>query len=522
MTSRVTISEHIGNEMRTKICKLILDGKSKISILIDEATTVSKKSALVVYIKTCLSGTVEPVTFYLDLIELPGQDAESIYKTLLKCLESYGFSSEILSDQLIGFASDGASVMFGSQSGVAKRIQNAFPNVVIWHCLNHRLELAVGDAVSEISGVNHFKILFDKLYHTYHTSAKNKRELEECCQDLTTHFYSIGRVLDTRWVASSFRTVKAVWTVYYPLHCHLIKASKDTSRNSPEQKTFLGLATKLSSAAFVLNLATMYDCLEELSNLSEDLQERKITLPRAQALIYRAIRVFHSMVDYPGVKYKEAKSAVEKVGEDRKFKGVLLQDNRKCDVVIHYGQFMRSLAANLEERLVAFRDTEKELPKLLNCITVLNPSNWPKECPLTYGNEEIQYMCDTFHLNDVTARRGFQEYIDNVREEGLLDPPDKLLDLVKATKTLPFSTAACERGFSQMNVLASSTKSSLSIKTLSTLMFIKCVGPPPQQFDPAKYVRTWKNSLADDSKARSRKRTANEEHDYDFIWKKLK
>ncbi|XP_065891820.1 E3 SUMO-protein ligase KIAA1586-like [Dysidea avara] len=449
------ICEHIGNEMRTKIY---------------EATTVSKKSALVVYIKTCLSGTVEPVTFYLDLIELPGQDAESIYKTLLKCLESYGFSSEILSDQLIGFASDGASVMFGSQSGVAKRIQNAFPNVVICHCLNHRLELAVGDAVSEISGVNHFKILFDKLYHTYHTSAKNKKELEECCQDLTTHFYSIGRVLDTRWVASSFRTVKAVWTVYYPLHCHLIKASKDTSRNSPEQKTFLGLATKLSSAAFVLNLATMYDCLEELSNLSEDLQERKITLPRAQALIYRAIRVFHSMVDYPGVKYKEAKSAVEKVGEDRKFKGVLLQDNRKCDVVIHYGQFMRSLAANLEERLVAFRDTEKELPKLLNCITVLNPSNWPKECPLTYGNEEIQYMCDTFHLNDVTARRGFQEYIDNVREEGLLDPPDKLLDL----------------------------------------------------FDPAKYVRTWKNSLADDSKARSRKRTANEEHDYDFIWKKLK
>jgi len=43
-------------------------------------------------------------------------------------------------------------------------------------------------------------------------------------------------------------------------------------------------------------------------------------------------------------------------------------------------------------------------------------------------------MCDIFHLDDVTARRGFQECIDNVRTEGSLEPPDKLVDLIKATK----------------------------------------------------------------------------------------
>ena len=32
-------------------------------------------------------------------------------------------------------------------------------------------------------------------------------------------------------------------------------------------------------------------------------------------------------------------------------------------------------------------------------------------------------MCDVFHLDDAVVRRGFQEYIDNVRSEGLLDPP---------------------------------------------------------------------------------------------------
>ena len=116
----------------------------------------------------------------------------------------------------------------------------------------------------------------------------------------------------------------------------------------------------------------------------------------------------------------------------------------------------------------------------------------------------MKYMCDIFHLDDVAARRGFQEYIDNVRTEGMLEPPDKLVELIKATKTIAVSTAECERGFSQMNILASSVRSSLTIKTLSTLMFIKCVGPPPQEFSPSMYVKTWKSSLSDDSKARAR------------------
>jgi len=50
---------------------------------------------------------------------------------------------------LIAFASDGASVMTGKRSGVATRLMSKFPNIIAWHCLSHRLELAVGDAAEE-------------------------------------------------------------------------------------------------------------------------------------------------------------------------------------------------------------------------------------------------------------------------------------------------------------------------------------------------------------------------------------
>ena len=71
---------------------------------------------------------------------------------LLQCLEVHWFSSEILANQLIGFTSDGASVIFFSHSAVAKKGQQAFPNVILWHCFNQYLELGVGDTTAEIKG----------------------------------------------------------------------------------------------------------------------------------------------------------------------------------------------------------------------------------------------------------------------------------------------------------------------------------------------------------------------------------
>lgn len=117
--------------------------------------------------------------------------------------------------------------MLGSESGVATKIVEKFPNVLVWHCMNHRLELSVGDAVEEIAGMNEFQFFFDKLYSLYHVSATNCCELRECCKDLALQCLNIGRILSTRSVASSFRTIKAVWQQYPALHKHFSDASVD-------------------------------------------------------------------------------------------------------------------------------------------------------------------------------------------------------------------------------------------------------------------------------------------------------
>ncbi|KAK1887604.1 E3 SUMO-protein ligase KIAA1586 [Dissostichus eleginoides] len=97
-----------------------------------------------------------------------------------------------------------SSVMLGKNSGVATRLTARYPNLFTWHCMNHRLELAVSDAVDEVQAVNHFKVFLEKIHNLYSQSNKNSRELLEAAQEVGSQVLKIGRVLSTRWVASSF------------------------------------------------------------------------------------------------------------------------------------------------------------------------------------------------------------------------------------------------------------------------------------------------------------------------------
>src|ERR1700731_3693645 len=117
--------------------------------------------------------------------------------------------------------------MLGRKAGVATQLSAKYPRLFVWHCLNHRLELAVHDAVSEVTAINHFKSFIDAVYSLYTQSTKNQRELRGVSSELETQILRIGRILDVRWVASSFMTVRAVWVSHAALAAHFKHASED-------------------------------------------------------------------------------------------------------------------------------------------------------------------------------------------------------------------------------------------------------------------------------------------------------
>lgn len=472
----------ISNEMKKKLCATIRERSQRMSIMLDESTTVSRKACMVVYVRTVwpLDGEMECFAFPVSLVELESATADAILKSLLASLASNGFDERYLKENLIGACSDGASVMLGKNTGVLTQLKNMFPNIFLWHCMCHRIELAIGDAISSVCQVNHVKSFLDKLYSVFSQSAKAQRELEDCAHSVHSEILKIGRVLDVRWVASSYRSLCAVWKSYAALY--EFSKNSDTAKSQKHKSTFAGIQAQLESSQLVHNLAVMLDALEAVSDLSKALQSEKCDLGKAYKTVKRTIRILErqksgEMGDYYQV-YEECEES---------FKGVPLRSTRA--VSINKSAFLQALIDNLNSRLysnVGQVDGGVDFKDLLEEIDVLDNQRWPSsvESPWLEGETRLKSLCRRVGVGYTGVREAFRNFVD--------DPvimPNELKTIKTIIDTLPVTSADCERGFSTMNVICSDLRNCLTVQHINNLMFISLVGPPVGQFKPDPYVK---------------------------------
>ena len=142
----------------------------------------------------------------------------------------------------------------------------------------------------------------------------------------------------------------------------------------------------------------------------------------------------------------------------------------------------------------------------------------PSPVSLLFGELKLREVCDHFKMNFPAVKQGFREY----KENPLLPMTQGLLKLNQVANTLAVSTAECERGFSAMNSVLSTLRNKLRIEHVSSLMFIKLVGPPLELRKPSKFVKKWvlRRRSADHLACRQRK-PPEEEHAFTPIWKVL-
>lgn len=73
--------------------------------------------------------------------------------------------------------SDGASVNIGKKGGVAALLRREVPHVIDFHCLPHRLELALLEMQKSCKLVSTIYDVLQLIWKTYHFSPKSMREL---------------------------------------------------------------------------------------------------------------------------------------------------------------------------------------------------------------------------------------------------------------------------------------------------------------------------------------------------------
>ena len=115
--SCTNIISHISDCMLKKFVDYIVETKAKVSIMIDENTSVADVQSLILYVRLLFNGEV--CTYFLALIPLTIATAATIESSLAKFFKKSKITDQILKEQLIGFCSDGASCMVGQFNGVA-------------------------------------------------------------------------------------------------------------------------------------------------------------------------------------------------------------------------------------------------------------------------------------------------------------------------------------------------------------------------------------------------------------------
>lgn len=270
----------------------------------------------------------------------------------------------------------------------------------------------------------------------------------------------------------------------------------------------------------------MYDALAELADLSLLLQDRCLSMSEANGSIDRTIRIFDSMAENHGPKFKEVNDVCAKA--EPLFKNVKLSNNKAIPKIIS-SQFFRSLANNLRSRLFTTQAShvssvndnqfKENYTQLLKDLDYLDMKNWPDDCDVMYGDENIRRLAKQFQVDEVSSVRGFRMFLDSKSNSKVFD----LKPLLDAINTVAISSSECERVFSSMNNIVTQKRNALSTTNLSSLLYIHCVGPPVNLFEPGRYVTSWirKGNRSADEVCCPKRNINDEEHTYKNMWSLL-
>ena len=269
------------NELKTVMSQCIKGDIHKgiyrsnyVAVLCDETTDISIKKQLIVYI--CYVCDNDFKVHYLKIKDMKDGSAEIIEDELLNLCQE----KELNLSKVVGFGSDRASVMMGSNSGVATRLKSHNPSLISVHCIAHCLALAVAQAADSILYLKILKIV-SQIYYYYNNSAVRSASLND--------IWEVDPVLKTKatgntcWLSHD-HVISTIRRILLSLIGHLEKEAAEKG-----DTLAIGLVCVIKTYYFVASTYLFRDVLSHLSRLSRLFQERDIDFSKIQL----HVRIYH-------------------------------------------------------------------------------------------------------------------------------------------------------------------------------------------------------------------------------------
>lgn len=164
---------------------------NKFSLIIDETTDIGTKKclALVVRYFDQIKGKVRDR--FLSMLELRDCDATSLHKVISDLFVKYN----IPLSNIVGFASDNASVMTGWKSGVRTHLKNQNLYLFVMGCICHSLHLCSSSRLPR--NLDKFT---KNVYNYFAHSTKKLIEFQEIQEMFSVNVHKILKTSSTHWL----------------------------------------------------------------------------------------------------------------------------------------------------------------------------------------------------------------------------------------------------------------------------------------------------------------------------------
>ena len=504
------------NLQKAKFFSLLLDGST-------DAGNIDNELLLVVWFdKDGVGEKVYTRTSYSCISRPVTATALGIFDVVQAAVQKLGFPA-ISGEQctkLVGIGTDGAAANIAG-AGLKGLVEKKLPWIFWMWCMAHRLELAVKDAFKKTS-VDLVDEMLLRLYLLYENSPKKCRQLEDVVVELK-ECLSIEdggtrpiRASGSRWICHKWNAMKCVLSKYGAYTSHLAALSEDPTVKSADKAKLKGYYRQWINGKYLLGCALFVDLLTPCTILSKVLQSDDLDILPVLTSLLRSVKEVDKLssthldrwptyaatllkctndngaISYQSqelVQFEAAKTYFTSTYKDYCSK---VSDCIKSRLAWSDLQFFRDiifvLATQGWQKLLDESDPLEAVDRLVEHFLIpLRKANVCTEEIHGEFESALQYACQYISLSTIEYHAVWWHLFHApVASEWL-----NALAMVELLFSLPASNSVVERVFSQVSVIKTKKRCSLSNESLDDLLTITSAHVPLKDFCPDNAINLW-------------------------------
>ena len=208
------------------------------------------------------------VVSLLDMNSLGGMGANTIKKAIDSIFIETGsvpLTASGYKYKLVSATADGACVNFGIYNGVLTQLKKDRMWLIKIHCVNHRLELAIKDAVKDISQSKECERFYISIFNLFRNSGKLKCAVKKAAEALNITYYTLPKIFGTRFISHRRRGFTKLLHNWPSL---IVGFDNDLNTKADMRAKLSGISKRLNDYRLLCIVYSYLDILEKLPPLS--------------------------------------------------------------------------------------------------------------------------------------------------------------------------------------------------------------------------------------------------------------